>query len=291
MQYLKPSFFIIGERKCGTSSLYRYLVAHPNVLPCALKEPNFFGKGANYVQQNIAEYWALFPEKKAKSPIKFEWPELNKEGILYHEEVIVSRSKDQQYITGEASVNTFYEVNPQLVKQYLPNIKLILLFRNPVERAFSHHRMYQRFQEEGRDLGFRVNDFETDVLAEIELIKKGKQGHYLSPSIYLKQLIPWTKTFRKEQIRVYFAEALADNQQGKAVMTDVQNYLNLPYFDYEKIVEKRFNVAPKEEMSSEIRNILSDFFQSKNKDLANFLGQALPKSWTRKPEHQNTILS
>jgi len=170
MQFLRPSFFIIGERKCGTSSLYRYLIAHPNVLP---------------------------------------WPELNQKGILYHEPVTIPRNTDVKYITGEASVNTFYEVNPQLVQQYLPKVKLIVLFRNPVERAFSHHRMYQRFQEEGRDLGFQVNDFATDILAEMELIKKGGKGHYLSPSIYLPTLKNWVSTFGKDQIRVYFAEELA----------------------------------------------------------------------------------
>jgi len=281
VKYLKPTFFIIGERKCGTSSLYRYLVAHPNVLPCALKEPNFFGKGANYAYKNIAEYWALFPEKKAQSSIKFDWPELNEEGVLYHEEVTVNRSKDQKYITGEASVNTFYEVKPQLVKQYLPNIKLILLFRNPVERAFSHHRMYQRFQEEGRDLGFKVNDFATDVLAEIELIKKGKRGHYLSPSIYLNQLKTWVETFGKAPIRVYFAEELADKQLGINVMADIQDYLDLPFFDYQEILEKRFNVAPNAKMPVKIQRLLINFFQSRNKDLADFLGRSLPKSWSK----------
>ena len=66
MQYLRPSFFIIGERKCGTSSLYRYLIAHPNVLPCQLKEPNFFGKGAEYVNENIEDYWDYSHKKKRR---------------------------------------------------------------------------------------------------------------------------------------------------------------------------------------------------------------------------------
>jgi len=87
MQFLRPSFFIIGERKCGTSSLYRYLIAHPNVLPCQLKEPNFFGKGATYANENIRDYWGLFPEKEATEAIQFDWPELNPQGILYHEAV------------------------------------------------------------------------------------------------------------------------------------------------------------------------------------------------------------
>ena len=128
----------------------------------------------------------LFPQKEATEAIQFDWPELNQAGILYHEPVTIPRNADVKYITGEASVNTFYEVNPQLVQQHLPETKLIVLFRNPVVRAFSHHRMYQRFQEEGRDLGFKVNDFTTDILAEMELIKKAvKDIIYPQVFIYL----------------------------------------------------------------------------------------------------------
>ena len=279
MQFLKPSFFIIGERKCGTSSLYRYLVAHPSVLPCQLKEPNFFGKGAGYVHQNIGAYWQLFPEKEASNAIQFEWPELNKAGVLYHETVKIGRSIDTKYITGEASVNTFYEVNPQLVQQYLPTTKLIVLFRNPVERAFSHHRMFQRFQAEGRDVGFKVNDFATDILAEMEWIEKGGKGPYLSPSIYLPTLKRWMATFGKEQIRVYFAEDLAELDRADIMMRDLQDYLALPSFDYKTILTKKFNVAPKASMDAKIKRKLQSFFKMYNQQLAEFLNCTLPKEW------------
>ena len=277
--YLEPSFFIIGERKCGTSSLYRYLVAHPNVLPCALKEPNFFGKGVDYVQQNIAEYWSMFPAKDSEATIEFSWPELNKQGILYHEDVVVERKTGINYITGEASANTFYEVNPQLVHQYLPNIKLILLFRNPVERAFSHHRMYQRFQAEGRDLGFAVQDFKTDMLAELAKLEKGESGHYLSPSIYLPQLKNWVNTFGKASIRVYFAEDLGNPQKGAMLLTDLQNFLGLPCHDYTGILKKRYNVAPKSKIPAKANNLLQTFFKPHNRLLQHYLGKDLPASW------------
>ena len=280
MDYLRPSFFIIGERKCGTSSLYRYLIAHPNVLPCALKEPNFFGKGKQYVEKHIRDYWKHFPAKKANEAIKFDWPELNKQGILYHEEVLIEREATLEYITGEASVNTFYEVAPSLVKRFLPDIKLILLFRNPIERAFSHHRMYQRFQEEGRALGFVVNDFETDILAELAVIKNGDKGHYLSPSLYIQQLKNWTKVFGKDQIRVYFAEDLNEMDSAKAIMKDIQDYLSLPFFDLEEVLKQRFNVAPKAKMKATLQQQLNAFFEMPNYELAEYLETSLPDSWS-----------
>ena len=56
-EHMRPSFFIIGANKCGTSSLYRYLLANPGVLPCAKKEPNFFGQhSADYIAGHIDDY-------------------------------------------------------------------------------------------------------------------------------------------------------------------------------------------------------------------------------------------
>ena len=139
--------------------------------------------------------------------------------------------------------------------------------------------MYQRFQEEGRDLGFVVNDFESDILLEIEQIKNGGKGHYLSPSLYLPPLKAWHKVFGKDQIRVYFAENLNDSTRAKAVLQDIQNYLGLPIFDFEDVLKKRFNVAPKAKMNIEIQKKLSAFFKIPNQELAAYLGKVLPDTW------------
>lgn len=277
MNYIRPSFFIIGERKCGTSSLYRYLVQHPNILPCALKEPNFFGKGESYVPANIAKYWSLFPPVHSEEDRTFIWPELNEAGILYEEEVSVQRVKNRHYITGEASANTFYEVAPSLVKTYLPNVKLIILLRHPVDRAFSHHRMYQRFQEEGRKLAFTVHSFEEDVVAEMTAIKAGKSGQYLSPSIYLPSLKKWVDVFGKAAIRIYFTEDLRLPKQAAIVLADLQNFLELPLYDYGDFLEKHFNRAPSAQFSTELRQRLGQFFQPYNQALFDYLN--LPNRW------------
>lgn len=275
--YLPPTFFIIGERKCGTSSLYRYLLQHPNVLPCALKEPNFFGRGTAYVQQHIADYWKLFPSKENTENCSFSWPELNQEGILYEENVTIFRQPNQKYITGEASANTYYEVAPTLVQQYLPTVKLILLFRHPVERAFSHYRMYQRFQEEGRELGFKVRDFETEVLEEIDLIQQGKQGEYLSPSRYIHSLQKWVDTFGRDAMRIYFTEDLKEMEGAIKILQDLQHFLELPIYQYSNFLPKHFNKAPKATIPTPLFQHLTQFFKADNEALFNFL--KLPNRW------------
>ena len=276
-QHLPPSFFIIGERKCGTSSLYRYLIQHPNVLPGALKEPNFFGKGKRYVDQHIEEYWPLFPSKNSTADCTFIWPELNQQGILYEEKVTIPRIANRSYITGEASANTFYEVPPTLVQQYLPNIKLIVLLRHPIDRAFSHYRMYQRFQAEGRDLGFTVRDFETEVQEEMAIIQQGGSGEYLSPSRYIYALKNWVDTFGREAIRVYFTEDLKHPQKAKEVVNDIQQFLGLPFYEYGDYLSQQFNQAPKASMDSSLYQKLAVFFKPYNAALFDFL--ELPVRW------------
>lgn len=271
--YLKPSFFIIGERKCGTSSLYRYLIQHPKVLPCQLKEPNFFAQGEKHVSANIEEYWKLFPTQKDEGDISFVWPELNKEGILYHEDVSIKRAAGNEYITGEASANTFYEADPSLVAQHLPDIKLILLFRNPVDRAFSHHRMYHRFQEEGRELGFIVTDFEADARQEMNLINDGGWGEYLTPGIYLRKLKEWTTYFPKQQIKILSAKQLKERPQE--TLNEIMDYLHLPSYEYGDFLNHHFNKAPQASMPKDLYQDLTDFFKPYNEELESFLGRKL----------------
>ncbi|MEM7655435.1 MAG: sulfotransferase [Bacteroidota bacterium] len=272
MTYLSPHFFIIGERKCGTSSLYRYLVAHPNVLPCQLKEPQFFSKEPAFIRANITDYLAMFPARKDQQDVSFVWPELNEAGVLYHEEVRTQRIPGQPYWTGEASANTFHEGHPELVREFLPEIRLVLMLREPVARAFSHHRMFVRFQEEGRDFAKGTRSFEEDMRAE--MADDGQGGEFLAPGCYLRNLKKWEAVFPAEQVLVLFAEEL--DQQPQAVMDRLLDFLELPAHQYGEMLQKRFNHAPPAAIPAEIAAELRAYYAPWNEALAEHLGRNLP---------------
>src|SRR5262245_18320944 len=104
-----PHFIIIGAQRCGTTSLYNYLIRQLGVIPAAMKEVHFFD--LNY-QKGNEWYFSQFPEL----------------------------GRDQ--ITGEASpYYIFHPRVPQRIKNLLPSIKLIVLLRNPTNRAFSHYQL------------------------------------------------------------------------------------------------------------------------------------------------------
>lgn len=264
----------MGERKCGTSSLYRYLIRHPHILPCQSKEPQFFSQPLSEIEQNIDSYFSLFPLKESQEPILFEWPELNSEGILYHTIVQTPRNPQISYLTGEASANTFHQVAPQLLNRFLPDIKLIVIFRDPIERAFSHHRMFLRFQEEGRDLGRVIHDFDTDMHLEWEFFQQNQPDEFLTPGMYIRNLRKWEAVYGKKQILTLFSEELENNTQQ--TVDQVTTFLELPRFDYGAFIQNRFNRAPHKNMPPSTRYWLEEVYRPYDDELANHLGRTLP---------------
>src|SRR6266571_3516190 len=272
MDHIRPSFFILGANKCGTSSLYRYLVAHPCVLPCAEKEPNFFGlHSPEYIASHMDEYYALFPTREYQGDLSFQWEASDQAGTSLPATVHVERDPERKYITGEASANTFHETSPSLLYQHLPDIKLILLLRNPIDRAYSHHRMYQRFQSDGNQLGFKVRDFETDVCAELKAHRRGENTHYITPGIYIDKLQKWVSQYGWGQIRVIITEELARIDVAKRIMHELGDYLEVPHHDYGDFLSRRFNQAPSSDISPQLRALLSDFYRPYNRRLEDYL--------------------
>ncbi|KAA3629911.1 MAG: hypothetical protein DWQ02_18430 [Bacteroidetes bacterium] len=271
MKHLRPSFFIIGERKCGTSSLYRYLVAHPQVLPCKVKEPDLFSKPWYKIALGFRNYKKLFPAVDESGNIEFIWPELDEKGQLFNETITVERQEGVNYITGEASVNTFYYANPRILNRLLPGIKIILMLREPAERAFSHYRMHERFRKEGRK-SMAKTDFVTDIRLEMKKVQQGEDSLFLGPSIYMKKLPKWLNIFGRDRLFVIRSEDLQQPEKAVGIMEQLFDYLQITEFDLREMLNQRFNVAPPKQMPEDIREELQAFFAPYNQQLNEFLG-------------------
>jgi len=274
---MRPSFFIIGANKCGTSSLYRYLVDHPSVLPCAEKEPNFFGEhDPDYIASHIDDYFDLFPTVDHTGPVTLAWESSDEAGSDQHAVLTVDRQPDRAYITGEATASTFHDVAPSLLHRYLPDTRLIVLVRDPVERASSHHRMYQRFFEAGYDDEGPVADFESDIAAELEAHRRGEPTRYLAPGFYVDLLEAWESTYGVQQVLVFASEDLADPAAAEASMRRLESYLELPPHRYDPaLLSRRFNWAQPATMSPATRSALAALYRPFNERLERHLGREL----------------
>src|SRR5205085_7188648 len=151
----------------------------------------------------------------------YEWEASDQAGTSPAIRVRVVRDAATRYITGEASANTFHDVAPSLLHQYLPDVRLILLIRNPIDRAYSHHGMYRRFQAAGHQVGFAVRDFESDISAELAAWARGEPAPCLAPGIYVDQLQRWVSAYGWGHLRVILTEELADMRQAQAIMHEL----------------------------------------------------------------------
>ncbi|HAW19921.1 MAG TPA: hypothetical protein DCX14_07045 [Flavobacteriales bacterium] len=121
---MKPNFLIVGAPKCGTTALYKYLGAHPNIFMPEVKEPYYY--------------------IKPKEPIGEGPKDLSYRGFVDSEtdyRALFESATEQQLAIGEASAGYlyFHELAISRIKRDLGDVKIIILIRDPVARAFSSH--------------------------------------------------------------------------------------------------------------------------------------------------------
>ena len=259
---LLPDYLIIGAQRAGTTSLFKYLVEHP-----AVGRP-FLGKGAHFFDTNYSpdldEYRAYFPT------IAYKW--------------YVKASRRMDAVTGEGSPYYLaHPLAPYRIAETLPDVKLIALLRDPVERAYSHyqHEVARGFE----DLSFdEALEREPERLAgEVERMRSDPaynsfalQHHsYLSRGLYADQLEVWYGLFPREQILVLRSEALFSDPEKTYL--DVLLFLGVPAYSLRKY--EVFNPRAYTEMGPETRHRLVEYFAEPNARLYDLLG--VDFGWTR----------
>ncbi|MEH1918615.1 sulfotransferase domain-containing protein [Nostoc sp.] len=252
---LMPHFIIIGAQKCGTTSLYEYLQQHSFVAPATTKEIHFFD--INF-SQGISWYRMHFPS------------------VLYK-----YRNKQtfgQNIITGEASpYYIFHPLTPKRISKIIPQVKLIVLLRNPVDRAYSHYQHVVRMGAETLSFEEAIQKERERISGEEEKILRNENYYsfnhqiysYLSRGIYVDQLKVWSGFFPKEQFLIIKFEDLSTDTS--AVFKQVLKFLNLPESKPKNYL--KYNCGCYPEMAPTTRKYLNDYFKPYNEELYEYLGK------------------
>jgi radical SAM protein with 4Fe4S-binding SPASM domain len=244
-RYREPSFLIIGAQKCGTTSLYYNLTRHPNIQPAGRKEIHFFDE---YFEKGMDWYRTFFP------PV----------GLF------------KGMVTGEASPRYFFlPYVPQRVVQVFPNIKLILLLRNPVDRAYSqyHHNYRNRRVTESFETVIeaakRLDERQLNIpVHDPAFSKKYRRVSYLARGVYIHQLKRWLEYFPLEQFLILKSEDFFKNP-GKT-MDRVFAFLGLkPYVITNFDKKNSYDYPP---MNPAVREKLLEYFRPFNRQLYHLLG-------------------
>ena len=246
-----PNFIIIGAMKAGTTSLYEYINQHPQVLPCAQKEVHFF---VHHFEKGLDWYLSHFP----------------------------AIPQSGNFLTGEASPGYLCNTVQEKVKQTFPEVKLMAILRNPVERAISHY--YHNVKH-----GIEIRSFEMAMQAEMEaiaslpdinLVKEtknwSKQQGYLFTGLYVYFLEKWISAFNREQFLIIKSEDLYQN--SKETMQGVFKFLELPEFESDKYTNHLPGSYQKLEHQDSKYQLIADFFDVYNQRLTDYLQQ--PFLWS-----------
>lgn len=199
-----PNFLIIGAAKSGTSALYHYVRQHPNIYMSPRKETHFFafvngnpntsgpGDTIPNAVTNLDDYKLLF------------------EGVS-REEIVGEASPTYLYIPGTAD----------RIKQYIPNVKMVAILRNPVDRAYS---AYMHLIRDGRE---PIPEFKKALDMEDKRIEAnwGPIWHYKYGGLYYVQLKRYYDIFNKDQIRIYLYDDF--NQDPIGLLQDIFRFLDI----------------------------------------------------------------
>lgn len=250
-----PDFIIIGAQRCGTTSLHRYLEQHPCISPVPIKEIHFFDF---HYPKGTLWYRSFFPTS------------------LYRQ--LITRWAKQRHAVGEASPYYFFHpLVPERVFCMLPNVKLIVLLRDPAERAFSHYHHEVKMGcedatfEEALELEEKRLEGEKEkVLADGAYLSYALLHYsYLARGIYIDQLKAWRAFFPKEQLLVLKSEDLYTNASD--VFSSVLDFLDLP--DWMPARFPSFNKGDRPDMDTGIRKQLMEYYRPHNEALYRYLGQ------------------
>jgi hypothetical protein len=255
---LLPDFLIIGAQRSGTTYLYNNLCMHPCIAPALTKEVHFFdvrfAQGADF-------YRGFFPLRL--------WKDIKQ---LYH----------QPLLTGEAS--PYYLIHPHVprrIAKMLPQVKLIVLLRNPVDRAYSHYHHERRKGVETLSFEDAIEYEATRLVGEEQRLQYDEQYNsynhqhysYLTRGMYIDQLVRWLHVFPRDQLLIVQSEQLYI--EPAIVLRQVFEYLCLPAWQWKAFHRPTAPDYPA--MSSETRDQLLAFFRPYNQRLYDYL--STPFDW------------
>lgn len=198
-----PNFLIIGAAKSGTSALYHYLKGHPQIFLSTPKELRFFSSFNH-------------PEKNGPNVYKRESVTSIQEYKKCFENV------NQETAIGEASPQyLYYSDSAYYIKEILPNVKIISILRNPIDRAYSSylHAVRDWFED--------AKNFQQGLQKEEKRIESGwpMLFHYVNGGYYYRQLKQYYDLFPKENIKTIIYDDFVTSPE--VVLREIFSFLKV----------------------------------------------------------------
>lgn len=242
-----PDFLIIGTKRGGTTTLFKYLRRHPHVMSMWPEVEN--AKKTFFFDQNwhrgIPWYRAHFPTQRSRDAL--------------------SARVGGPVVVGESAPNyMFHPAVIDRVRATLPQVKIIVLLRNPVDRIWSHYN--ERVANGTEPLPFRdALDAEESRLAGLDEMLRTTPGaysethdfsSYKARGRYLEHLEPWIDHYYPDRLHVVRSEDMYSDPA--ATLTGVHRFLGIP--EIAPPEAHRFNYIPTSSLDPDLRRELADYY-------------------------------
>lgn len=194
-----PNTFIVGAAKAGTTSLYSYLRQHPAVFMSPFKEPHYFSK--------------VRPRNEQKHIVPFVSNE--------REYLKLFQGARNETIIGEASPSYLWnEFAARRIKEKIPDARIVVILRDPIDRAYSHYLMDVRE-------GIQYLPFAKALLEDYRKKEKGWGISYLYVELgmYYEQTKRFLGLFGTNQVCILMFEDLKQNPMD--VLRRVAHFLDI----------------------------------------------------------------
>lgn len=179
-----PNFFIVGAPKAGTTSLYYYLSQHPDVFMSAIKEPHYFAYPGG-----IPAFTGPGDMHSQRVMVVTEWDAYLR---------LFDKATSQRAIGEASAMYLAYPEAATRIREAIPDARIIIILRQPADRAYSS---FQHMRRDGRE---PEENFERAL--ELEATRIEQQWHpiwhYTRLSSYPELLEPYVQTFPAEQLRI-----------------------------------------------------------------------------------------
>jgi len=205
-----PNFFIVGAPKAGTTSLYAYLKNVPGIYMSSLKEPNYFSVSTHF--------------KRDKKPIRDKKKYLS----------LFEKVKDEKII-GEASPSYLSDPEaPKLIHQIVPDARILISLRDPVERAYSAYLMNVRRRTKKSFSQQMENTLSNEILPSEKLLTRG---------LYFNPVQRYLDIFGQKQVKIIIFEEFIKNP--KTLIEEILEFLgyNKPLETFENEVHNPYAVV------------------------------------------------
>jgi hypothetical protein len=244
-----PDFLVLGAQKAGTTALYEYLRRHPQISGPSWKEVSFFDR-----------HWA-----RGESWYRGNFPN-------------VARTRGKH--VGEASPSyVFHPLAPRRVQEVVPEARLIVLVRNPVDRALSQYnhevalgREPLPFEEALDVEEERLRGEQERMAADPRYFSREWWSHtYKARGRYAEQLERWLAVFPREQLLVLPSDDLgSEPARAHAQVLEFLGASPQRLDSYPRVYEREY-----EPMKAETRERLAAEFEEPNRRLYELLGRDL----------------